>query len=86
MTSTVHLSFQYTERDYVRALRAHFKSRLRLRLDLFLVIVLAAIGVYLWPSWQGVASIVVAALFLLIACRRLAGDSASGVPARAEIP
>ena len=66
MTSTVHLSFQYTERDYVRALRAHFKSRLRLRLDLFLVIVLAAIGVYLWPSWQGVASIVVAALFLLM--------------------
>jgi len=66
VNSTVHLSFRYTERDYVRALRAHYKSRLRLPLDIVVVAALAAIGVYLWPSWWGIASLVVSVLFLLM--------------------
>lgn len=58
MNSTVHLSFRYSESDYVRALRAHYASRLRLRLDIIATIVLAVVGIYFWPSpsdhWLGV--------------------------------
>ncbi|MDR3403375.1 MAG: YcxB family protein [Chthoniobacter sp.] len=50
MNSSVHLSFRYAESDYVRALRAHFASRLRLRLDVAVVIILVGLGAYLWQS------------------------------------
>ena len=67
MSSTVTLSFRYSERDYVRALRAHYASRLRLPLDIAVAAVLAGIGAYLWRSadlhWLGLACIVLAALF-----------------------
>ncbi len=70
MSSTINLSFRYTERDYGRALRAHYASRLRLRLDIVGVIVLAGIGIYLWQSPSshrlGVACVGVAALFGLM--------------------
>src|SRR5258706_12361765 len=70
MNSTVNLSFRYSEIDYVRALRAHYASRLRLRLDIVVAIVLAGGGAYLWRSaglhWLGVACVVVAALFALL--------------------
>ena len=50
--------------DYVRALRAHYASRLRLRLDIVVTVILAGIGVYLWRSpsfhWLGVAFVVIA--------------------------
>lgn len=47
---TVNLSFRYTEQDYVRAMRAHYASRLRLPLDVA-VIVGAVIGsAYEWRS------------------------------------
>lgn len=70
MNPTVNLSFRYLESDYVRALRAHYASRLRLRLDLVVAIVLAGTGFYLWQSpgahWLGVACVFVAALFALV--------------------
>jgi len=66
----VQISFRYLESDYVRALRAHYASRLRLRLDIVFVAVLAAIGIYLWqlPSsrWLGIACVGIAALFSLM--------------------
>ena len=70
MNSTINLSFRYTESDYVRALRAHYASHLRLRLDIVLTVVLVGIGVYLWRSpslhWLGLACIVIAAAFALM--------------------
>jgi|ERR1043166_6560410 hypothetical protein len=70
MNSNVILSFRYLESDYVRALRAHYASRLRLRLDIVVTVVLIGIGGYLWQSptthWLGVGSVVVAVLFGLL--------------------
>jgi len=70
MNSTVNLSFRYFEIDYVRALRAHYASRLRLRLDIFVVVLLAGIGAYCWRwpgfHWISVGCVVVAALFALM--------------------
>jgi hypothetical protein len=67
MNSTVSLSFRYLERDYVRALRAHYASRLRLPLDIAVVVVLTGIGAYLWRSadlhWLGLACVVLAGAF-----------------------
>jgi hypothetical protein len=70
VNATVHLSFRYLERDYVRALRAHYASRLRLRLDVAVAIGVAGLGVYLWQSaathWFGVACVSAAILFALM--------------------
>jgi len=68
--STIHLSFRYQELDYVRALRAHYASRLRLRLDAAVVIAVGAIGVYLWRSsdqeWPGIFFVVTSVIFALL--------------------
>jgi hypothetical protein len=70
VNSTIKLSFRYQERDYVRALRAHYASRLSLRLDIVVAIVLLASGVYLWrsPSLHGlgVTFVVIAIVFALM--------------------
>ena len=70
MNSTVNLLFRYEEVDYARALRAHYASRLRLRLDIVVAAVLAVVGAYLWRSpglhWLGVGCVLVAALFVLM--------------------
>src|SRR5882724_2865656 len=70
MNSTVNLSFRYSEIDYVRAFRAHYASRLRLRLDIIITVVVAGIGAYLWrlPSlhWLGLACVIVAVAFALM--------------------
>jgi len=70
MNSTVHLSFRYLESDYVRAVRAHYGSQLRLRVDVVVALVLAAMGVWLWQSpslsWLGVTFVVVSSLFILV--------------------
>jgi hypothetical protein len=50
MDSTIHISFRYSELDYVRALRAHYASRLRLKLDVAVAVATALLGVYLWQS------------------------------------
>jgi YcxB-like protein len=67
---TINLSFRYAERDYVRALRAHYASRLRLHLDIVVTIILVGIGAYLWRSpslqWFGLACVVIAITFGLI--------------------
>jgi len=70
MDSTVNLSFHYRESDYVRALRAHYASRLHLRFDLALCVILAVTGVCLWPledmHWFGVVFLAVAVIFALM--------------------
>lgn len=43
---TVNLSFRYAEDDYVRAMRAHYASRLRLPLDIAVVLGAAVLGAY----------------------------------------
>ena len=69
MSETVSLSFRYAESDYVRALRAHYSSRLRVRRDLIAAIVLALLGFYSWRSpdyhWFG-AFCLVASLVLVL--------------------
>jgi hypothetical protein len=70
VNSTINLSFRYSESDYVRALRAHYASHVRLRLDSLVTVILVGVGLYLWrlPNlhWLGLACIVVAAVFALI--------------------
>ena len=70
MNSTINLSFRYLESDYVRALRAHYASHLRLRLDIVVAVVLISVGVYLLQSpslhWLGLACIVISAAFALM--------------------
>jgi hypothetical protein len=70
MNSTINLSFRYAESDYVRALRAHYASQLRLPLDILVIIVLLGAGAYLWRSpglhWLGVAGVALAVAFAII--------------------
>ncbi len=70
MNSTIHLSFRYTESDYVRALRAHYASHLRLRLDGVVTVVLAGVGTYLWCvsslQWLGLACVGISVVFALL--------------------
>jgi YcxB-like protein len=70
MNSSINLAFRYTERDYVRALRSHYASRLRLRLDIAVTVILVVIGAYLWRSsslhWLGLVCVVIAVTFALM--------------------
>lgn len=70
MDSIIHLTFQYTERDYVRAMRAHYASRLRVKFDLAVAVATALSGIYLWASldsrWWGVGLICISATLLLM--------------------
>jgi hypothetical protein len=70
MDSTVHLSFRYSEQDYVRAMRAHLKSRLRLKIDIVVIVLAAAFGFYEWRSldsaWWGISLVIVSVVFALI--------------------
>ena len=70
MSSTINLSFRYLESDYVRALRAHYSSRLHLRVDVVVTLVAAGVGIYLWRfpdlHWLSVACVVVAVVFALM--------------------
>jgi hypothetical protein len=70
MNPTVNLSFRYLESDYVRAVRAHLASRVRLRLDIVVTVALIGIGIYLWRSpdlyWLGAACVVMLFVFALI--------------------
>jgi hypothetical protein len=68
--STVNLSFRYLESDYVRAMRAHYASRLRLRLDIVVIVATVAFGAYLWRSpnshLYGIVVVGIAAVFTLM--------------------
>ena len=66
MDSAIYLSFRYSESDYVRAMRAHYHSRLRVRIDLVVAVVAGVSGVYFWPSFWGVVGIAAAVLLLLM--------------------
>jgi len=70
VNSTVTLSFRYLQSDIVRAMRSHYASLLRPRLDIVVAVGLAALGVYFWrlPSshWFGVLFVAASAVFGLI--------------------
>lgn len=70
VNETVNLTFRYSQDDYVRALRAHYRSRLRIRFDILAAVALAVFGAYEWRSldfhWFGVACVATSALFALI--------------------
>ena len=70
MSETINLSFRYAESDYVRALRAHYSSRLRVRLDIIAAIVVAVLGAYSWRSpdyhWLSVICVVASVVLVLI--------------------
>jgi hypothetical protein len=68
--ATVSLNFRYLKSDIVRAMRSHYASHLRPRLDIIMAVALAALGSYLWRSpsshWFGVMSVGASAVFGLI--------------------
>ncbi|HKI27327.1 MAG TPA: YcxB family protein [Candidatus Sulfotelmatobacter sp.] len=70
MSETVHLSFRYSKSDIVCAMRSHYASRMRPRLDLVMAAGLAAVGTYLWrfqsSHWWGVFAVGASAAFLLL--------------------
>lgn len=70
MSSPITLWFRYTESDYARALRAHYASYLRLRLDAVVIVVTAAAGFYLLrppgSRWLGVVGLVASGTLALI--------------------
>ena len=49
-TEPITLSFRYSERDYVRALRTHYASRLRIKTDILVILVLAGSAAYFWNT------------------------------------
>lgn len=70
MNETIDLSFRYSRNDIVRAMRAHYASRMRPPLDIVMAIGLAAVGAYLWHSpishWSGVFFVGASAIFALL--------------------
>jgi YcxB-like protein len=69
VNEAISLSFRYSKSDIVRAMRAHYASRMRPRLDIVMAVVLAAAGAYLWRSpdshWFGVFCLGASAVFVL---------------------
>jgi len=68
MSEAVSLLFRYAESDYVRAFRAHYSSRLRVRLDIVAAIVVALLGVYSWrsPDYHWLSVVCFVASFVLV--------------------
>jgi hypothetical protein len=70
VNSTVKITFRYAQSDYVRAVRAHYASQLRLPLDIAAIVVVAVGGIYLWRSpssrWLGLVCVVVAVGFAIM--------------------
>jgi hypothetical protein len=69
MSETVNLSFHYSKRDIVRAMRSDYASRMRPRFDIIMAVILAGVGAYLWHSpsshWSGVFFVGASAVFVL---------------------
>jgi hypothetical protein len=67
---TISLSFRYSKRDIERAMRSHYASRMRPRLDIVMTVLLAAAGAYLWRSpsshWFGVFLTAASAVFFVL--------------------
>lgn len=70
MDSSIHLSFRYSEQDFVRAMRAHFASRLRLKRDIALAVAMALFGLYVWQwlnlPWYGMPLFGLSAVLILL--------------------
>jgi len=70
MDPTIHLTFRYTERDYLRAARANAASRARLWLDIPALVVSAFVGIYFLRSpgthWYGAGMLGLSALLILM--------------------
>jgi hypothetical protein len=68
--SDIHLSFLYFQQDIVRAMRAHYASRLRLKLDISVAVAAAVLGAYLWQSssapYYGMALVGLAVILVFI--------------------
>ncbi|HEY2460209.1 MAG TPA: YcxB family protein [Candidatus Acidoferrum sp.] len=67
---SIHLSFRYEERDYVRAMRSHYASRLRLKTDIIAIVLGGALGIYACQSldspWWGVVLVCSTGLLALL--------------------
>ncbi len=63
LMNTVNLSFRYSEKEYSRAVRAHYASRLRLPLDIAVTVALFVVGLYELRSGSQAFGI-----FVLCAC------------------
>jgi len=74
---TVNLSFRYAEEDYVRAMRAHYASHIRLPLDIAVTVGVAVLGAYEWRSgshafgitllcFSGIFALILVAVFAVI--------------------
>src|SRR5271157_4463429 len=70
MDSTVSLLFRYSKQDIVRAMRLHYSSRLRLRFDITVTALSAAMGFYFWQAtnsrFWGITSLGVSGIFALV--------------------
>jgi hypothetical protein len=65
----VNLSFRYAEQDYVRAMRTHYASRLRLPLDIAVITAVVIFGAYEARSGSrglGIALLGVSGVFALM--------------------
>jgi YcxB-like protein len=69
MDEAVNLSFRYSESDIVHAMRSHYASHMRPRLDIVMAVGLAVAGAYCWRSpswhWSGVFFATASAVFVL---------------------
>jgi hypothetical protein len=69
MSEPINLSFRYSKSDIVRAMRSHYASHMRPRLDVAMAVGLAVVGAYLWRSpsshWSGVFFVCASAVFVL---------------------
>jgi hypothetical protein len=67
---TINLSFRYARNDIERAMRLHYASRMRPRLDIVMAVGLALAGAYLLRSpdshWFGVFALCASAAFVLM--------------------
>ena len=70
MDSAIRVSFRYSEQEYVRAMRAHYASVLRLKLDIAVIVFVALFGAYdLQRSdsrWYGIVSLSLSAVLALM--------------------
>lgn len=70
MSQPIELVFRYSEEDFLRAMRAHYASRLRWRRDIAVATVVAIVGAYLWRSptahWLGIACVAASTSLMLI--------------------
>jgi hypothetical protein len=69
MNEPINLSFHYSRSDIVHAMRSHYASYMRPRLDIVMAVALAVVGACLWRSpdshWSGVFAIGASAVFVV---------------------